>query len=117
MLRKTLFVLMSGFALMPMGCGGCSCTINSKPPGPFTAYRVHNVERVEAHGVGSYSVWTVDNNTKIAKQEYVTSPTRKAVIKLDVDKGGEIWVEVGEKEAIIHIRSLDDIVSGRRPPQ
>jgi hypothetical protein len=89
-------------------CVGCNDKSKS-----FTAYRIHNVKRVFAHGVGSYSVMTVDENKEI-KHEFVTSGERKAKLKLDLAENEEVWVEIEEKLATIHLHSIDEIGGGRK---
>ena len=102
-MRKLLCLI--GMVLI-IGCG------DSKKE--FTAYRIHKVKRVFAHGVGSYSVMVEDKDTKEIKHEFVTSSERKAKIVADVLEGEEMWVEVEKELATIHIRSSEDIGGGKK---
>ena len=106
-MRKTICIMLCAAVMSISGCGGCS-----EEKKEFTAYRIHKVKRVFAQGVGGYSVMSEDENREI-KHQLVTSSTRPARIFADVPENGEMWVEVEEKLATIHVRSINDIGGGK----
>ena len=75
----------------------------------FVAHRIHNVQKVYAHGVGSYSATSIGEGNRVTHQ-FVTSPSRYAEIFMDVKPDEKMWVEVQKECAIIHVRSVEDIV-------
>jgi hypothetical protein len=118
-MNKLFAVLVFGITLSLTGCGGCNngtptkSVVKNAPAEPFKAHKIDKVGRVFAQGVGGYSVM-YETDGKVVEHKFVTNAKREAKIIMDVPEDGQMWVDVEEHLATIHVRSLDDIGSGRK---